>query len=62
MCLTCGCMDAHKVMGDNITYEDLKRIADGNGKTVDDTLDVVRRTADIDRERHASEYQAAAKA
>jgi hypothetical protein len=29
MCLTCGCMDAHKVMGDNVTYEDLKRIADG---------------------------------
>ena len=62
MCLTCGCMDAHKVMGDNITYEDLKRIADGNHKTVDETLDVVRRTADIDRERHASEYPSAVKA
>ena len=56
MCLTCGCMDAHKVMGDNITYEDLKRIADGNGKTVDDTLGIVRRTADIDRGRHVDEY------
>ena len=33
MCLTCGCMDAHKVMGRNMTYENLKEIADGNGKT-----------------------------
>jgi len=56
MCLTCGCMDAHKVMGDNITYEDLKRIAAGNGKSVDETLGIVRRTADIDRARHADEY------
>jgi hypothetical protein len=53
-------MDAHKVMGDNVTYEDLKRIADGNGNSVDATLDIVRRTADIDRDRHAEEYAAAA--
>jgi hypothetical protein len=51
-------MDAHKVMGDNITYEDLKRIADGNGKSVDETLGIVRRTADIDRGRHTDEYTA----
>ena len=56
MCLTCGCMDAHKVMGDNITYEDVKRIAEGNGKSVDETLGIVRRTADIDRSRHVDEY------
>ena len=56
MCLTCGCMDAHKVMGDNVTYEDLKRMADGNGNSVEETLDIVRRTADIDRQRHAEEY------
>ena len=56
MCLTCGCMDAHKVMGNNVTYEDLKRIADANGKTVDQTLDTVRQTADLDRGRHAAEY------
>ena len=56
MCLTCGCLDAHKVMGDNVTYEDLKRIAEANGKTVDETLDVVTQTADIDRGRHAAEY------
>lgn len=56
MCLTCGCMQAHLEMGDNVTYEDLKRIADGNGKTVEETLDIVARTADIDRAEHAEEY------
>ena len=56
MCLTCGCMDAHLVMGDNITYEDLKRIADGNGKTVDETLETIARTAASDRSRHRHEY------
>jgi len=43
-------------MGDNVTYEDLKRIAEANGKTVDETLDVITQTADIDRGRHAAEY------
>ena len=56
MCLTCGCMEAHRVMGDNVTYEDLKRMADGNGKSVEETLDIVARTADIDRRDHADEY------
>ena len=56
MCLTCGCLDAHKVMGDNVTYDDLKRIAEANGKTVDETLDVITQTAEIDRGRHQSEY------
>ena len=51
-------MDAHKVMGDNITYEDLKRIADDIDKSVDETLGIMRRTADIDRGRHAQEYTA----
>ena len=58
MCLTCGCMEAHRVMGDNVTYEDLKRIAQGNGKSVDETLDVIRRTAEIDRAEHEQEYEA----
>jgi hypothetical protein len=44
------------IMGDNVTYEDIKRIADGNGMTVEETLDTVRRTADMDREQHESEY------
>lgn len=61
MCLTCGCMKAHLEMGDNIRYEDIKRIADGNGKTVDETLDIVRRTVEIDRREHAQEYEAAAR-
>ena len=56
MCLTCGCMDAHRVMGDNVTYEDLKRIADGNGKSVDETLETIARTAATDRARHRHEY------
>ena len=30
MCLTCGCMDAHREMGKaNITYEDVKAAAGG---------------------------------
>ena len=56
MCLTCGCMDAHKVMGNNITYEDLKKIADGNGKTVQETLTTIEETADKDRHEHPAEY------
>lgn len=56
MCLTCGCMQAHLEMGDNIRYEDIKRIADGNGNTVDETLDIVRRTVEIDRGDHEAEY------
>jgi hypothetical protein len=50
-------MQAHKVMGDNVTYEDLKRIADGNGKTVQETLETITATADKDRQDHASEYR-----
>ena len=57
MCLTCGCMEAHKVMGDNVTYEDLKRMADGNGKTVAETLDIIAKTAEKDRAEHGSEYE-----
>jgi len=57
MCLTCGCMKAHLEMGDNITYEDLKRIADGNGRSVAETLDIVDRTVEIDRREHEQEYE-----
>lgn len=57
MCLTCGCMDAHKQMGEsNIRYEDVKAAADENGRTVDETLDIVKRTVEIDRGEHSSEY------
>ena len=57
MCLTCGCMEAHKPMGEsNIRYEDLKAAADENGRSVDETLDIVQRTVEIDRGDHSSEY------
>lgn len=59
MCLTCGCMQAHLEMGEaNITYEDVKRAADANGKTVDETLDLIARTAQVDRGDHPDEYSA----
>jgi hypothetical protein len=57
MCLTCGCMDAHLEMGKaNITYEDVKRAADENGRSVAETLDIMKRTEDRDRGRHPDEY------
>jgi hypothetical protein len=60
MCLTCGCGDAHLEMGDaNITYEDLKRAADSNHKTVAETIQIMERTEDKDRAQHAGEYAAA---
>jgi hypothetical protein len=57
MCLTCGCMDAHLEMGEeNIVYEDLKRAADKNGRTVAETIDIMERTEAKDRQEHAREY------
>jgi hypothetical protein len=57
MCLTCGCMDAHLEMGEsNITYEDLKRAADENGRSVEETLDIWSRTEAKDRQDHPKEY------
>jgi hypothetical protein len=59
MCLTCGCMDAHLEMGAaNITYEDVKRAADANGRSVAETLDILERTVAKDRSEHAQEYAA----
>jgi hypothetical protein len=61
VCLTCGCMDAHLEMGEeNIRYEDLKRAADKNGRSVAETIDIMERTEAKDRERHAQEYAPAA--
>jgi hypothetical protein len=57
MCLTCGCMDAHREMGEyNFTYEDLKAAAEENGKSVAETLEIVNQTAAKDAESHAQEY------
>jgi len=57
MCLTCGCMQAHKVMTKvDVTYEDVKRAADQNGATVEQILTTIGKTADIDRDKHPAEY------
>jgi len=61
MCLTCGCMDAHMEMGEeNITYEDVKRAADANGRSVAETFEIFDRTEAKDRQQHPDEYQAQA--
>jgi hypothetical protein len=57
MCLTCGCMDAHLEMGEsNVTYEDMKRAADENDRSVQETLDILAKTVEKDRSDHAKEY------
>ncbi len=57
MCLTCGCMDAHLEMGEaNITYEDVKRAADENGRSVAETLEIMTSTEARDRAQHPQEY------
>lgn len=61
MCLTCGCMDAHREMGEaNITYEDIKRAADENGQSVEETLRIFDATEAKDRREHPQEYGATA--
>lgn len=58
MCLTCGCGDAHLEMGEsNITYEDIKRAADENGKSVAETLQIMETTEAKDRQAHSQEYE-----
>jgi hypothetical protein len=59
MCLTCGCMDAHREMGEaNITYEDVQRAAQENGNSVEATLQTMTETVDKDRGDHPREYEA----
>jgi DnaJ-domain-containing protein 1 len=43
----------------NITYEDLKAAADENGKSVAETIQIMQRTEDSDRQKHPGEYAAA---
>ena len=53
-------MRAHDDMrkpGINITYEDVKRAADANGMTVEESLAMITRTSDKDRADHPAEYQ-----
>ena len=56
MCLTCGCMDAHREMGEaNITYEDVERAAKENGNSVLATFElIVERPRRIDPSTRAS--------
>lgn len=56
MCLTCGCGDAHKKMGNNVTYEDIRDIAYENRQAVDETLANLAGTAARDRAVHTDEY------
>jgi hypothetical protein len=56
MCLTCGCGDAHRVMGRNLTYEGLREMAVENGQTVDESLSILATTAAKDRSDHQQEY------
>jgi len=50
-------MDAHLEMGEsNITYEDIKRAADENGRSVAETLEIMERTEAKDRQEHSQEY------
>ena len=55
MCLTCGCNDAHKSMGKNLTYEDIRELAVANRKSVDEVLRTLSPTAAADRARHVEE-------
>jgi hypothetical protein len=58
MCLTCGCMDAHRQMGEhNIRYEDVAAAADENGRSVAETWDIIDQTNARDREAHPAEYE-----
>ncbi len=60
MCLTCGCMDAHKEMGqNNITFEDVQAAARENGKSVEETMQIFDRTRERDESDHPKEYQPA---
>jgi hypothetical protein len=56
-------MDAHLEMGEsNITFEDIKRAADENGRSVAETLDIMERTKAKDLEEHPREYDVPAAA
>ncbi|HEY7452478.1 MAG TPA: hypothetical protein VIA02_08180 [Candidatus Limnocylindria bacterium] len=60
MCLTCGCMDAHRQMGEhNIRYEDVEAAAEENGRSMAETWDIIERTKAKDVDAHPGEYQGA---
>jgi hypothetical protein len=50
-------MKAHLEMGEkNIRYEDVEAAAKENGRSVAETLDILERTIEKDRNDHAQEY------
>ena len=50
MCLTCGCGQPHKDMGqENISYDDIKRAADANSMSVAETLSKIQKAAEVER-------------
>ena len=52
-------MQAHLDMGPkNLRDEDLREAADENGRSVAETLDIWRRTLEIDRGDQSQEYAA----
>ena len=49
MCLTCGCGEPRKEMGDdNISYNDIKRAADANDMTVAETVAKLQEATRVD--------------
>lgn len=59
MCLDCGCGNAHDDMGEpevHLVYEDLKRAAEADGQSVQETVDTIVRTIERDRTAHPQEY------
>ena len=60
MCLTCGCMDAHRQMGEhNLRAEDIEAAADENGRSVAETWDIMQKTKSRDVDAHPQEYGSA---
>ena len=47
--------------GDPAYAKDVKRAADKNGRSVAETLDIMKRTEDEDRMQHPNEYVATAR-
>jgi hypothetical protein len=47
--------------GINIIYEDVKRAAEANGKSVRETLEIIGKTVEVDRADHPDEYASPAR-
>ena len=52
MCLTCGCGEPNKEMGEaNITYDDIRRAADANNMTVGETVEKLQTAVDLEAQQ-----------